>query len=859
MTVRQSVTKAAFCKLARQASPLAVVIAGTLSLGAVPALAQDQTQASSSSSSNEGLPEIVITSRFRAENIQTTPIAITALTADQLQVRSIENVEDLGLAVPNAFFRKNVSNYGPNGTIGLRGVNQNDFAFAFEPAVALYVDDMYYGTLAGSDIDLLDLQRVEVLRGPQGTLFGKNSLGGAIRLITNKPQGDNSGSLQVTYGRYNRLDVKAFGDFALVKDKLFARVSGLEKKTDGYGAYLDFTCWQKLQGTPQNAGIGDGLGADGSAGGALDGQPDVVPVGSAADNNFSLPSSVDPKAGTGCKLGSYNGSQTTGGRLQLRYLASERLEINLAADYTKKVSDPLANPQLSPINDFINNAYDNAVVYPKYGIHYANGNTAWLSPTPYTNFATFGDMISGQTSDPEARLESWDTSAVADYKVTDNINLKAIGSYLRYHETFANDSDKTPFGLVQTSNLLRHEQYQGELQLTGTSLGAKLDWALGGFIYHSNEEAYNNTFFDAYAFVGIIPNFIADDHFRDTNKSAFVHLVFHATDKLSFNAGVRHTNEHKFNDFNHSNLAQAQRGFSYAKWDWSAGVDYQVTDNLFVYFSSGTGFRGAGFTPRIFTAGQLAAIPAEKLTNYEIGAKTEFFDKRLRLNVDGYYSDYSPRLLQIGGVTQCDAATDLNPTPYFLAGGTCPAGTALAGSNGLPWFYYTSVPGKLEGAEVELNAEPIDGLTLNWSLGWNKYINSIKDPAVTGYRDPSALLQPAWNMSGGVQYAFRVMGDDTITPRLDWFYQSHTTNGSATAPNVCPDNCVPSYNVFNGRITYNNVEGMWSVSFAVTNLFDKFYWQQLSSVTTTTGAPAFNRTGVPSAPRQWSIQVRKNF
>ncbi len=556
MTVRQSVTKAAFRRLARQASPLALVVAGTLSVAAVPAMAQNDTQASNA---NEGLPEIVITSRFRAENIQTTPIAITALTADQLQVRSIENVADLGLAVPNAFFRKNVSNYGPNGTIGLRGVNQNDFAYAFEPAVALYVDDMYYGTLAGADIDLLDLQRVEVLRGPQGTLFGKNSLGGAIRLITNKPAGDDTGRVQLTYGKYNRIDVKAFGDFALVEDKLFARVSGLEKKTDGYGAYLDYTCWQKLQGTPQNAGIGDGLGADGSAGGALDGQPDVVPVGSAADNSFSLPQSVDPAAGTGCKLGSYNGTKTVGGRVQLRYLASEALEINLSADYTNKDNDPTANTRLTPINNFIDNTFDNAVVFPKYGIHYANGNASWLSPSPYTNFEAPGDMLTGQYVDPQSRLESWDTSATADYKVTDNINFKAIGSYLRYHETFTSESDGTPFGLIGNQLLLKHEQYQFELQLTGTSLENKLDWALGGFLYHSNEVSYNNTFFDAYAFVGIIPNFIADDGFRDTNKSGFVHLVYHVTDSLSLNGGLRHTNEHKFNSFNHTNLAAAQK------------------------------------------------------------------------------------------------------------------------------------------------------------------------------------------------------------------------------------------------------------------------------------------------------------
>src|SRR5690606_447185 len=99
------------------------------------------------------IEEVVVTARFREENIQTTPIAITAFTGDDLAQRSLENVEDIGVAVPNAFFRENVGNYGPTGTIGLRGIIQNDFSYAFEPAVAVYIDDVYHGTLSGSAME----------------------------------------------------------------------------------------------------------------------------------------------------------------------------------------------------------------------------------------------------------------------------------------------------------------------------------------------------------------------------------------------------------------------------------------------------------------------------------------------------------------------------------------------------------------------------------------------------------------------------------------------------------------------------------------------------------------------------------
>src|SRR5262249_46329238 len=156
----------------------------------------------------EGADVIVVTSRYREENVQTTPIAITAISALDLEMRSIVNVEDLGAVIPNAFFRENVGNFGPTSTIGLRGVTQQDFSSAFGPAVALYIDDVYHGTLTGSDMDLLDLQRIEVLRGPQGTLFGKNSLGGAIRMVSRQPTGDNSGLVELTYGEFDRVDLK---------------------------------------------------------------------------------------------------------------------------------------------------------------------------------------------------------------------------------------------------------------------------------------------------------------------------------------------------------------------------------------------------------------------------------------------------------------------------------------------------------------------------------------------------------------------------------------------------------------------------------------------------------------------------
>ena len=402
--------------LSARATPLASAIAGALSVTTSNAWAQQG-----------GLDEIVVTARYREENIQTTPISISAFSGEELEIRSIENVEDIGLVIPNAYFRRNASNFGPNNTIGLRGLNQVDFSYAFEPTVGIYIDDVYHSTITGSDMDLVDLERVEVLRGPQGTLFGKNSIGGAIRLISKAPQGDDTGMVSVTFGDYDRLDLKAIGDFALVEDKFFVRLVGVAKQQDGYGASLDFTCEMVRRGTPQLAGIGDGLGFGGdgpdSTGttGDFDTVPDLlppiaVPVGSADDNAFSLPAARSITQDGTCELGKLGGTSSEAGRVMLRFLPSDRLDINLAVDLSNSDDDPNVDTQISPINNGTDNAYDSNVVFRRYGIHY--NDARMLTGDVYTNYATFADPVNGQYYPRNSVMDRAALSFVIDYDIT---------------------------------------------------------------------------------------------------------------------------------------------------------------------------------------------------------------------------------------------------------------------------------------------------------------------------------------------------------------------------------------------------------------------------------------------------------
>ena len=182
---------------------------GTLSSGFV--VAQNAQPADQSV-----LAEVIVTAQYREEKLQDTPIAITAITSDMIEEQGATKLSDILTSAPSVVFRQQSAAFGESVTAFIRGFGQADFDPAFEPGVGLYIDDVYYPRLTGANFDLMDVERVEVLRGPQGTLEGRNSEGGAIRFVTRKPTGDGSGYVTATYGTRNRLELRAGADFKLL-------------------------------------------------------------------------------------------------------------------------------------------------------------------------------------------------------------------------------------------------------------------------------------------------------------------------------------------------------------------------------------------------------------------------------------------------------------------------------------------------------------------------------------------------------------------------------------------------------------------------------------------------------------------
>lgn len=763
---------------------------------------------SASSASSDQLETIVVTSRYTAENVQSTPVAVTALTTQDLNERNLTNITDLDAAVPNLFTHPGDAAEGTTPTITMRGVTAGDYNFTFEPAVGIYIDDVYHNTLFGSAIDLMDLDRVEVLRGPQGTLFGNSSIGGAIRLFSKTPTGDDTGYIEAAYGSYNAVDIKGAFDVAIVPQKLFLRVAGLSTKQNGYVNQLDFTCEMQAQGTPALAG--------------------------------TFPTSDNSAYQRGCVIGSFGGTNLNAVRAILRYVATDKLEFNFEAAYSLEVDEAapevLVNASPPCCDDFVS-AY-NQSVFNKYGIYYGN---EFLPPAgyPYSSYASFDSPLRGLHYNNQQGQNSTDLSGKMDYDITDNVHLKAILGYSNYGGNELQNPDLSPLAVAYAYATFNVYQGTSELRLTGNLFDKKLEWVVGGFWLRAGE------------YLGGAQNYVTlswsvNDYVTVNNKSGFAHAIYHVTPRFSVFAGARYSADEKTYSFDHPGLLVIPTPFPATQdlVDWTVGTNYQFTDDLMAYVTVATGSRPPGIFARPVTIYQLTPIPSEKLISYETGLKSEFLDHRLRVNLAAYYTDYSKYLAYLSD-WQCLGQTG-TPTPVVLPS-LCPPGGSIT------WGLYTTIKAQDEGGEFEVEAEPLPRLVFNLNGGYNDFQSGVTQPGQPGYIAPGNLVQPKWNIAGGVRYAI-ASKIGVFTPRLDWVYESEMTyNPSAQTSSPIALYVVPGRSVFNARVTYEPNDSKWSFVLSATNLTNKYYYYDLF-----TGS-GFDTTGNVAPPREYKFSAQRSF
>jgi iron complex outermembrane receptor protein len=784
----------------------AICVLGSSVIVSMTTLAQDQPAGESSDA--RLLQEVTVSARYTQENLQTTPLAITAVSGVELENRAIPDIATLSAAVPNLYTHVGDAVQGPTPTISMRGVTAGDYSFARDPAVGIYVDDVYHSTLVGSNLDLADIDHIEVKRGPQGTLAGNASIAGTISIYPKQPKGDGSGYFHAGYGSYNKVELKGAYDTAIT-DNLFVRVSGQSLRKDGYVDQLDFTCEMNRLGTPQLAG--------------------------------SFPTSDRSAAQRDCKVGTFGGQNNGTARIALRYVASDRLELSGSALYSRDddqaPAELLVDAHPAP-NDGFNSVYS-ARLLQRYGVVYDN---RFLPPPgrPYSAYATFDRPLEGISFENSQGQFTKDATFKIDYDIAEQIHLKAIFGYSDNGGHLHQAGDVSPLGFVQGQVFFNTRQYTAETRFTGTSFGDKLDWAAGLFYLKSRNNLRGDIDF-------ITINFIEDDIFHTETQSAFMHGNYHLTDKLSVSAGLRYAITEKDATLDHPPLFDRTIPFAVKanRTDWLVSASYKFTDTLMAYATVATGSRPSGITTIVNTIYQLSQYPAEELTAYEAGVKTEFFNRRLRLNLAAFYSDYPTRLTGQSGF-QC--LGEPPPPTRRLSAAECPPGGAIG------WGITIGTPAEIEGFELEATAEPIDGLLLNVSSGYNHFINGVKTPGRPGYLVKGNLPQPEWNGSAGVQYTIPLAGGE-LTPRIDAHYTSKQTfvfSPSLQAPSG-PRDTIPAHTILNAQVNYDFGDKGWQATLAATNLTDKYYFYTLFSGSTVATA------GVIAPPRELSFSVRKQF
>jgi outer membrane receptor protein involved in Fe transport len=209
-------------------SSLIALAAGLVAMAPGQVLAQDAAPPADGAAAQPqgGIQEIVVTAQKRAQNVQTVPIAISAFTASSLKERAVTSVASLSALAPNVNLDGGTPFSGSSAVLSatIRGIGSDDFAFNIDPGVGIYLDGVYLARTVGANQDLPDVERVEVLKGPQGTLFGRNTIGGAISIVTHEPGKEFKGSIDATTGSYNLVKVRGTVDVPLA-DSLYSSVT----------------------------------------------------------------------------------------------------------------------------------------------------------------------------------------------------------------------------------------------------------------------------------------------------------------------------------------------------------------------------------------------------------------------------------------------------------------------------------------------------------------------------------------------------------------------------------------------------------------------------------------------------------
>ncbi|MCP5145919.1 MAG: TonB-dependent receptor [Gammaproteobacteria bacterium] len=560
---------------------LAVAIAGLLP-ASVPV-------AAAANAPNQ-VEEIFVTAERRETNLQQTPIAIKAFTSERLDDLGIQNLGAITSYAPNVEISPTKRPAGGTSAIAafIRGVGTGDFLIPTDPAIGLYVDGVYIARTVGGLMSIPDIERVEVLKGPQGTLFGRNTLGGAINVVTTQPSVDGplKGRFTVRAGSHGRRDAVVDLNGPLVEGVLGAKFSV---------ATLNFNGWQR------NLITNERYGTEGR----------IISRGS------------------------------------LLWDVSDTFSLQLTGDYTYQRQKGTHGQLLSVTNTLARPARFNSIAAPV-----LNPGLMLPADSIVDNrWATTTNRLTNETSPSQDDQDIWGMSLVGTYSLTDSLRLKSTTAYRELDSFIQVAGDGTPYPRNAAASTNDSEQFSQELELSGSFLDGRATFVLGAYYFDENASASRIGLFEHGVYQITARTSDARDRndsfgMDATSYAAFGQVNFQLTDDIDVFAGGRINKDKKTYSFmsERPEIGDVVTPLTSDSDKWTAftprvGINWQANDDVFVYASYAEGFKSGGFGNPLEGQG-IPSYDPEDLTTWELGLKSTLFDDRMTFNAAVFTSKY---------------------------------------------------------------------------------------------------------------------------------------------------------------------------------------------------------------------------
>ena len=843
----------------------------------MPAVAQD------GAGGQGGIAEIVVTAQKRAENVQDVPIAISAFTAAALQERAVGSVSQLSAIAPNVNLDAGTPFSGSTAVLAayIRGIGSDDFAFNIDPGVGIYLDGVYLARTVGANQDLLDVERVEILKGPQGTLFGRNTIGGAISIVTADPGKTFRAAGDITLGSYGLLHARGSVTVPIADGLSSALTFGI-KSRDGFLKRVPFPDQRANNAPPFSA-----FSAAGYDSARREGKND----------NWNLRGKLrwdDGGAVRATLSGDYSKDKGTSANKLLG--TAEQASGNFAgtANLPGTAFDPTgttgflfaglynfcigSNPaQIAARNaqalcGVAGTQFNPQFQLPSYASANVDGNTAnnrlpwdgrYLIADPDRSYAT-GNSYSD--------LESWGLSGVVDFDLADNLALKSITAYRELHWNAGLDADGSPLNFLQLSFTMNQWQFSQEFQLLGNAFDDRLHYVLGAYYFKEAGDLH-----DYVTFAEGLVQVDGPNQLGTRNHAFFGQIDYRPIDLIGITIGGRYTNERKrfeggqqeLNGFNYKLFGCAdasgtiypagafplapitcQTGLSYpdptnpvrvytpgvnrkkfSDFSPKLGVQVHPADDIMIYGSWSKGYKTGGWTTRLTNPqGNVAPdFDEEKATTWEAGIKSTLLDRRLQLNAAAFSTRYRDIQLNI----------QVGTSPTIANAGDA----------------------RIRGFELEMIAAPIDGLTVNGAIGYIDAHYTSVSPATAavgganGFQAGTLVGEalpktPKWKVNLSPRYEAKLGNGGAVVLLADWTYSSSAWNDTQRTLLLKR----VSSEIVNANVSYREPDGHWTLTAGATNLTDKRY---LTSGGSNIAAGAI--FGTYNRPREWYLRFGFEF